>query len=407
MISTRWVTLGALLLLACEPAPEAGGATDAGVDEGTPAQCRSERPCDFTGTWHLTNLAGATQACDLPPDSDTLRVTIDGDAVSTGFGRGRREATLDANGCHLAVSSEDTWEDGGEPQSDLRRLELTVDGDVARGTLHHEAWWTCQDGGDFAVLALRDGAEVPPECAALPPAPGCARVPRGDCDWPGDPIRLAYAYDPPLEATCGAPTAEHAEIWRNGEALCARVGRWPVADLAAANGGCDLTLEIAPPDADPPVRRTVRLSRRGGEWSGDIESTAPACAPSGTVERVTSEGEYTYGNWEGAIEDDAAALTAAGGDPLFTLRLDSISPGRRPVDLLVRVADPDVMRDVPCAHDDANGDGLLDAGETLRCVEPAENRFGPEQAGQSLAVFVFERVGDLPPTRLTLSWAAR
>lgn len=108
---------------------------------------------------------------------------------------------------------------------------------------------------------------------------------------------------------------------------------------------------------------------------------------------------------DGKIEVEAAseALSAQGGDRLFTIKLlEARDEGYALEGLRVRV-EPDGKDaiDVVCAPSDANGNGKLDQGDTMSCSEPAENAFGPDLAGTEADVELFavvegeeERVGD-------------
>lgn len=108
------------------------------------------------------------------------------------------------------------------------------------------------------------------------------------------------------------------------------------------------------------------------------------------------------------IEDAPEPLTSSKGDPLFSLTITEESPARayRMTDMAV-VVEPvgETGTIVPCTHDDANGDGNLDVGETLHCTEPPVDTFNAAHVGNPITVSLVERTKvDTYTTRGKGSW---
>jgi hypothetical protein len=104
-----------------------------------------------------------------------------------------------------------------------------------------------------------------------------------------------------------------------------------------------------------------------------------------------------------SVEPAESTLTDQGGDALFSLKLDEGRSEGYDVAALTTKVTPDGGDEVTvtCALVDGNGNGKLDEGESLRCVEPAENLLGANVVGEECDVELFanidgddERVGD-------------
>lgn len=94
------------------------------------------------------------------------------------------------------------------------------------------------------------------------------------------------------------------------------------------------------------------------------------------------------------ITDHADPLTANPGDRLFVLGV-ARSFERFPLTELVvsaAVAGGAQAR-VECSRADGLGDGELGEGESLLCVEPSVNRYGPPQVGAPVPVFLMRNWG--------------
>lgn len=95
------------------------------------------------------------------------------------------------------------------------------------------------------------------------------------------------------------------------------------------------------------------------------------------------------------IEDAPEPLTSSANDPLFSLTVTEITPARtyRMSDMAV-VVEPagEAGNIVPCTHDDANGDGNLEVGEALHCVEPASDIYRATHVGKTIAISLVERI---------------
>jgi hypothetical protein len=103
------------------------------------------------------------------------------------------------------------------------------------------------------------------------------------------------------------------------------------------------------------------------------------------------------------VESASSALTDQGGDSLFTIKLvEARDEGYAFDGVHVKVTpeDKDAI-DLNCTINDLNTNKKLDKGDTLTCVEPAENKLGKDLAGKEIDVELFvkidgdeERVGD-------------
>lgn len=401
-----WVALSSMAACGGTTADTSAGPADAGTD-GIPAFCHDNSPCDMTGDWDLVYVTGATKACSID-SGETLHVSISADAgVIAEFGSGERSATLSADGCDLVANARRTWEEGGEPQSDIRVLDVHVDGDVMRGTLHHEAWWSCQMGGDFDVLGVRKGATDDPACSAPPAGPGCVFSSDTTCPWNQDDLRLPYDYSSPPSESCDAPTADFVKIWADNGRICAALNEYdPLSSLSLAIQGCTIDATSTTSDADGTNsrERRYRLAASDSGLSGSIHYQSSNCELDGSVGPSSKEGPYTYLNWSGTIADDPAPLTAGAEDSLFTITFQEIAPGRRLVDLEVLAQGAVYLQPVPCSHIDVDHDGTITPGDSLHCTESSTAAFDASLAQTDLTVLVQERVGDNFPQRLSLTW---
>jgi hypothetical protein len=94
------------------------------------------------------------------------------------------------------------------------------------------------------------------------------------------------------------------------------------------------------------------------------------------------------------LESTASALTDQGNDSLFTIKLvEAREEGYVFDGVKVKVTpdDKDAI-DVTCKINDLNSNSKLDKGDTLTCVEPADNKLGKDLAGKAMAVELFARV---------------
>ena len=108
---------------------------------------------------------------------------------------------------------------------------------------------------------------------------------------------------------------------------------------------------------------------------------------------------------DGEIKLDAAAapLTDKGGDALFTLEIVKARDGGYPSDTFKVKVTPDGKEAiaVSCSLTDGNANKLLDVGDKVVCVEPADNALSVDIAGKEANVELFatidgseERIGD-------------
>lgn len=100
-----------------------------------------------------------------------------------------------------------------------------------------------------------------------------------------------------------------------------------------------------------------------------------ACGP--MVERVTL-----------GVADHPDALTTAAGDNLFTLTVTDAATLDLPIaDVLVSANLPgQTATAVNFTHNDANGNGKIDSGESLSCKEPPVNLFDGTAVGKTVSV---------------------
>lgn len=93
------------------------------------------------------------------------------------------------------------------------------------------------------------------------------------------------------------------------------------------------------------------------------------------------------------VANATTALTSGGDDALFTLTLASASKSYALGDIVVSVADPGKTETaVNFNLDDKDGNGKLDQGESLHCIEPGPNLFDATSVGKSLGVHFAETV---------------
>ena len=109
--------------------------------------CEDRESCeagDIVGQWRV-EYAVSDPTCH--PGNDDLVPSTDGSgAMVFDFHGGEQDGSFDPDTCTIWVHSYANWDDGGEPQSDERHLELYFEGDTGTGTLVYAAWWFCGDG---------------------------------------------------------------------------------------------------------------------------------------------------------------------------------------------------------------------------------------------------------------------
>jgi hypothetical protein len=106
-----------------------------------------------------------------------------------------------------------------------------------------------------------------------------------------------------------------------------------------------------------------------------------------------------------AIADASEALTSKANDKLFTLTLQKSSKSYALADISVDVGFPGETRTaVNFKHEDTNGDGLLNPGESLVCSEPPVNLWDDTRAGKVATVALAERRNGTLFQVGTVSW---
>lgn len=89
------------------------------------------------------------------------------------------------------------------------------------------------------------------------------------------------------------------------------------------------------------------------------------------------------------VQSSDAALTDKGSDKLFTLTVSDAPQAYESEKILVRAsADGVADKTLVLAFGDTNADKKLDKGETIECVEPAADAFGPSMVGKEVKVVV-------------------
>lgn len=87
------------------------------------------------------------------------------------------------------------------------------------------------------------------------------------------------------------------------------------------------------------------------------------------------------------VTDHTDALTSAANDNLFTLTLSKAPAPLAMADLLVTVGFPgQTTTAVNFTHNDTNGDGKLDVGESLSCKEPPLNLWDASVVGKTATI---------------------
>ena len=93
-----------------------------------------------------------------------------------------------------------------------------------------------------------------------------------------------------------------------------------------------------------------------------------------------------------AVVDAPESLTAKAGDKLFKMTLSKTAKSYALTDISVDVGFPGGSRTaVEFTHEDANGNGKLDQGESLNCTEPPVNLFDTTSVGKTATVSFAER----------------
>jgi len=87
------------------------------------------------------------------------------------------------------------------------------------------------------------------------------------------------------------------------------------------------------------------------------------------------------------VEDHADALTSNPSDKLFILTLSKSPKSYALADVVVYANLPgQTANQLDYTHDDGNGNGKLDVGESLQCSEPPLNIFDATTVGKSVVV---------------------
>jgi hypothetical protein len=96
------------------------------------------------------------------------------------------------------------------------------------------------------------------------------------------------------------------------------------------------------------------------------------------------------------VEPATAPLTDKGSDALFTVSVVAARvDGYAPDSFRVKVTpDGEDAIDVVCTFGDANTNKKLDKGDTLTCVEGAENKLDVKLAGAEVKVELFAKIDD-------------
>jgi hypothetical protein len=106
------------------------------------------------------------------------------------------------------------------------------------------------------------------------------------------------------------------------------------------------------------------------------------------------------------VANATTGLTSGGDDALFTLTLASASKSYALTDIVVSVSDPGKTETaVNFNLDDKDGNGKLDQGESLHCVEPGLNLFDATNVGKSLGVHFAETVSGTTYQTGSATWA--
>jgi hypothetical protein len=93
-----------------------------------------------------------------------------------------------------------------------------------------------------------------------------------------------------------------------------------------------------------------------------------------------------------AVADHADALTTGAGDNLFTLTLSEATKDFPIADISVNAGLPgQTATVVNFTHNDLNGDGKLNKGESLSCKEPIVNLFDATTVGKPVKVDLAEK----------------
>jgi hypothetical protein len=105
------------------------------------------------------------------------------------------------------------------------------------------------------------------------------------------------------------------------------------------------------------------------------------------------------------VADLPAALTTQPSDGLFTLTLSNASKPYVLTDLMVSAGLPGTTEmEVNFKHEDTDGGGLFDAGESLTCTEPIMNFFDGTTVGKAVKVGMAERRAGTLFTVATATW---
>jgi hypothetical protein len=95
-----------------------------------------------------------------------------------------------------------------------------------------------------------------------------------------------------------------------------------------------------------------------------------------------------------SITDHPDALTSSGGDNLFTLTVVQSSKSYPIGEVMVTAGlAGQTATVVNFTHNDLNGDGKLDPGESLSCTEPPVNLFASDTVGKAVNVSLDTKSG--------------
>jgi hypothetical protein len=117
--------------------------------------------------------------------------------------------------------------------------------------------------------------------------------------------------------------------------------------------------------------------------------------------RGCADGEAVCGKFKGAsdavsftVADAPEPLTSSASDPLFVLTVTKLTPVRpypaANVEITVEPAG-ETGTFAECTHDDKNGNGSVDVGETLSCAEPPADTYRASHVDQTIPVSFVER----------------
>lgn len=181
-MARSFVVLAALALACGETASSAGAtdasAEDAAADSSVPDASDGAVPAAPEGTWQIEYGTGCEGA-----GPDLVFVSAAGTGWRADFADRRplpspcgaagppdyaAEATFEAATAELVLTLDTSWCFSGESQCDRRRVELTIGGDGASGTLEWTRCWSPDPDGDpVTCSATAARLAEPAECASV------------------------------------------------------------------------------------------------------------------------------------------------------------------------------------------------------------------------------------------------